>query len=146
MARPRSTMITPRARAELPFARWRARRCVSLGTVPNVLIGSHLVAAATRQRVLEVIDQIGFIRSSGREAASLRMLQEQRVQGIVITPSGCGLRKLEALQMRGTHVVLLAETTGSFHRREDIRFEPALIVGEPTAPRARLNRYRPGGG
>jgi LacI family transcriptional regulator len=132
---------------------------VSLGTVSNVLNRPQLVAAATRLRVLEVIDRIGFIRSSAahqlrggasrsfgavvldvadpfstetvrgledavheresvlmlcstdgspeREASYLRMLEEQRVQGIVITPAGRSLRQLEALQQRGTRVVLL---------------------------------------
>ena len=42
---------------------------VPLGTVSNVLNGPHLVAAETRQRVLEVIDQIGLIRSSAAKQA-----------------------------------------------------------------------------
>ncbi|HTW98302.1 MAG TPA: LacI family DNA-binding transcriptional regulator [Acidimicrobiales bacterium] len=132
---------------------------VSLGTVSNVLNRPELVAASTRRRVIEVIDRIGFIRSSAahqmrggasrsfgavvldvadpfsteilrgledvvhehgsvlmlcstdgspeREARYLRMLEEQRVQGFVITPAGRSVRQLEELQQRGMFVVLL---------------------------------------
>jgi LacI family transcriptional regulator len=132
---------------------------VSLGTVSNVLNRPELVAPATRSRVLDVIERIGFVRSSAahqlrggasrsfgavvvdladpfftetvrgledavheqgsvlmlcstdgspeRESSYLRMLEEQRVQGVVITPAGRSLRELEALRTRGTLVVLL---------------------------------------
>lgn len=132
---------------------------MSLGTVSNVLNRPELVAPATRARVLQAIEQTGFVRSSAahqlrggtsrsfgavvvdladpfftetvrgledavheqgsvlmlcstdgspeREASYLHMLEEQRVQGIVITPAGRSLRQLEALQRRGTLVVLL---------------------------------------
>jgi LacI family transcriptional regulator len=42
-----------------------------------------------------------------REARYLRLLEEQRVQGIVITPATRSIRHLEALRDRGTFVVLL---------------------------------------
>jgi LacI family transcriptional regulator len=45
--------------------------------------------------------------SPEREARYLRLLEEQRVQGIVITPATRGLRHLETLRDRGTRVVLL---------------------------------------
>ncbi len=141
---------------------------VALGTVSNVLNRPHLVAPATRARVLEVIERVGFVRSSAahqmrggashsfgavvldladpfftetvrgledavhergsvlmlcstdgspeREASYLRMLEEQRVQGVVITPADRSLRSVEALQARGILVVLLdrRDTKGRF--------------------------------
>ena len=45
--------------------------------------------------------------SPEREARYLRLLEEQRVQGIVITPATRSIRHLEALRDRGTLVVLL---------------------------------------
>jgi LacI family transcriptional regulator len=45
--------------------------------------------------------------SPEREARYLRLLEEQRVQGIVITPATRNLRHLETLRARGTLVVLL---------------------------------------
>lgn len=132
---------------------------VSLGTASNVLNHPDLVAPATQARVLEAIEQLGFVRSSAahqlrggssrcfglvvfdssnpfftevirgvedvvhdqgavvmlcstdgspeRESRYLGLLDEQRVQGIVITPSERNIRRLEALQARGTLVVLL---------------------------------------
>jgi LacI family transcriptional regulator len=45
-----------------------ARAGVSVGTVSNVLNRPELVAAATRLRVLQVIDELGFVRNeSGRQ-------------------------------------------------------------------------------
>jgi LacI family transcriptional regulator len=132
---------------------------VSLGTASNVLNRPEVVAPATLARVLEVIDRLGFVRSSAahqmrggasrcfgavvldasnpfstetirgledavnelgcavvvcssdgspeREARYLRLLEEQRVQGIVITPATRSVRHLETLRDRGTLVVLL---------------------------------------
>jgi LacI family transcriptional regulator len=132
---------------------------VSLGTASNVLNRPDRVAPATRERVLEVIDRLGFVRSSAahqmrggnsrcfgavvldaanpfatetvrgledvvhehggavyvcstdgspdREARYLRLLEEQRVQGILITPAVRSLRHLQTLRDRGTLVVLL---------------------------------------
>jgi LacI family transcriptional regulator len=45
--------------------------------------------------------------SPEREARYLRLLEEQRVQGIVITPATRSVRHLETLRDRGTLVVLL---------------------------------------
>jgi len=45
--------------------------------------------------------------SPEREARYLRLLEEQRVQGIVITPATRSMRHLETLRDRGTLVVLL---------------------------------------
>jgi LacI family transcriptional regulator len=132
---------------------------VSLGTASNVLNRPDRVAPATRDRVLEVIERLGFVRSSAahqmrsgtsqcfgavvldaanpfatetvrgledvvhehgcavyvcstdgspdREARYLRLLEEQRVQGILITPATRNIRHLQTLRDRGTLVVLL---------------------------------------
>lgn len=132
---------------------------VSVGTASNVLNRPDIVAPETRARVLEVIERLGFVRSSAahqmrggnsrcfgavvidasnpfstetirgledavheqgcavvvcstdgssdREARYLRLLEEQRVQGIVITPATRSIRHLETLRERGTLVVLL---------------------------------------
>ena len=133
---------------------------VSLGTASNVLNRPDRVAPETLARVLDAIDQLGFVRSSAahqmrgrsnsrcfgavvldasnpfstetvrgledavheqgsavvlcstdgspdREARYLRWLEEQRVQGIVITPATRSIRHLETLRDRGTLVVLL---------------------------------------
>ena len=132
---------------------------VSLGTASNVLNRPDRVAADTLARVIEVIDQLGFVRSSAahqmrggnsrcfgavvldassasstetirgledavheqgcavvvcstdgsqeREARYLRLLEEQRVQGIVITPATRNVTHLHTLRDRGIVVVLL---------------------------------------
>ena len=132
---------------------------MSLGTASNVLNRPDRVAPATRERVLEVIERLGFVRSSAahqmrsgnsrcfgavvldaanpfatetvrgledvvhehgcavyvcstdgspdREARYLRLLEEQRVQGILITPATRSIRHLQTLRDRGTLVVLL---------------------------------------
>jgi LacI family transcriptional regulator len=49
--------------------------------------------------------------SPEREARYLKLLEEQRVQGIVITPTTRSLRHLETLRDRGTLVVLLDRRT-----------------------------------
>jgi LacI family transcriptional regulator len=132
---------------------------VSLGTVSNVLNRPDRVAPETLERVREVIDRLGFVRSSAahqmgggnsrcfgavvldasspswtdmirgledgvheqgcvmvvcstdgsvdREARYLRLLEEQRVQGIVITPTTGNISHLQTLRDRGMVVVLL---------------------------------------
>jgi LacI family transcriptional regulator len=135
------------------------RAGVSLGTASNALNRPEVLAPKTLARVLEVIDTLGFVRSSAahqmrggqsrafgavildasnpfstetirgledvvneqgcavmvcssdgspeRESRYLRLLEEQRVQGLVITPTARSLRHLETLRDRGTLVVLL---------------------------------------
>jgi LacI family transcriptional regulator len=53
--------------------------------------------------------------SPEREERYLRLLEEQRVQGIVITPASRSIRYLEALQERGTMIVLLDRRSGDSH-------------------------------
>jgi LacI family transcriptional regulator len=50
--------------------------------------------------------------SPDREARYLQLLEEQRVQGIVITPATRGMRHLHTLRDRGTLVVLLDRKSG----------------------------------
>ena len=135
------------------------RAQVSLGTVSNVLNRPDLVAPATRQRVLDAIADLGFVRNesarqlrAGRsrtiglvvldvsnpfftdvahgaetcaaengsfvmlcnsgqnpeqESRYLDLLEEQRVQGVLITPVGTDNTRLDLLVSRGTPVVLV---------------------------------------
>jgi LacI family transcriptional regulator len=137
---------------------------VSLGTASNALNRPDKLAPETLARVHEVIDRLGFVRSSAahqmrggnsrcfgavvldasnpfstetvrgledavheqgcavvvcstdgspdREARYLRLLEEQRVQGIVITPATRSIRHLQTLRDRGTLVVLLDRKSG----------------------------------
>jgi LacI family transcriptional regulator len=132
---------------------------VSTGTVSNVLNRPDVVAAATRQRVLDAIDSTGFIRSElalqlrggrsrsvgvvvldvsnpfftemfrgaesvlqeegyvlmlcstddsvERERNYIRVLEEHRVEGVLITPAGPDLVELARLQSHGVHTILL---------------------------------------
>ena len=137
---------------------------VSLGTASNVLNRPDRVLPETRERVLAVIERLGFVRSSAarqmrggnsrcfgavvidaadpfstemvrgledavneqgcavmvcstdgspeREARYLHLLEEQRVQGIVITPATRSIHHLHTLRDRGTLVVLLDRKSG----------------------------------
>jgi LacI family transcriptional regulator len=132
---------------------------VSIGTVSNVLNNPALVAPATRRRVVEAIDALGFVRNgsarqlrAGRsnavgavvldignpffteaargiedrlgendhvlmlcsshedvhqEARYLRLLEEQRVGGILVTPADGDVSRYAGVRERGTPVVLL---------------------------------------
>ena len=62
-----------------------ARAEVSLGTVSNVLNHPHRVAPATRQRVLDVITQLGFSRNS---MASALARGDTRTLGLVVIDLG----------------------------------------------------------
>jgi LacI family transcriptional regulator len=141
-----------------------ARRArVSLGTVSNVLNQPDLVSPTTRQRVVDAIAELGFVRNesarqlrAGRsrtiglvvldvsnpfftdvahgaemcaaengsfimlcnsgqkvewEARYLDLLEEQRVQGVLITPVGTDNTRLDLLVERGTPVVLVDRGT-----------------------------------
>ncbi len=151
--------------ARRPTIRDVAERAgVSLGTVSNVLNRPDRVALATRKRVLDAIEETGFVRSTAayqlragksrsvgvvildvsnpfftemargiedvcrdsdlvvvlcstdelaeREARYLRLLVEQRVQGVLITPAGRKLDGVERLRRQGMPVVLLDSRTG----------------------------------
>lgn len=135
------------------------RADVSVGTVSNVLKNPVLVADASRQRVQDAINDLGFVRNGSarqlrastsravgavvldianpfftevargiedrladddfililcssdeqteKEQRYLRLLEEQGVQGVLITPSERDPTGLEGLRRRGTSVVLL---------------------------------------
>jgi LacI family transcriptional regulator len=142
---------------------------VSIGTVSNVLNRPDLVAPATRQRVLDAIGQLGYVRNDSarqlragrsrtvaivvldvanpffadvvhgaemeaeesgvvvvvcnsgedpvRERRHLEILEEQRVQGVLITPVHDGPdSRLELLISRGTPVVLVDRGSGHHNR------------------------------
>lgn len=144
-----------------------ARAGVSVGTVSNVLNRPHLVSDVTRERVLDTIRELGFVRNESarqlragrsrtvglvvldvanpfftdvaagaesvvseagsivvlcnsaqdeaRESRLLEQLEEQRVQGILITPVNADNPRLERLATRGVPVVLVDRTA----RRRD---------------------------
>ncbi|PRY41777.1 LacI family DNA-binding transcriptional regulator [Umezawaea tangerina] len=135
------------------------RAGVSVGTVSNVLNRPDKVSLATREAVLAVIAELGFVRNSqaaqlragasrslglivldlanpffhdiargiedvatelgyalvlcnsdeqaAREERYLRLLEEQRVRGMLITPVEVGSERLDALRRRGTPTVLV---------------------------------------
>jgi len=137
---------------------------VSVGTVSNVLNRPDVVAPATRRRVLDAIDALGFVRNesarqlragrsrtiglvvldvsnpfftdvshgaelfveesgsmlvlcnsgedSSRERRHLELLEEQRVQGVLITPVDRTNPALDNLVARGTPVVLVDRSGG----------------------------------
>ena len=142
------------------------RAGVSLGTVSNVLNRPDMVAPATRQKVLDAIAALGYVRNdsarqlragrsrtiavvvldvanpfftdvirgaeeaaeargamvmvcdSGSDAARerryLERLEEQRVQGVLITPIDEGpASRLDGLVARGTPVVLVDRVSGT---------------------------------
>lgn len=132
---------------------------VSVGTVSNALNRPEKVSPATRDRIREVIDRLGFVRNDAarqlragsnraiamivldvanpfftdvahsvedelasqqrplilansaqdatREASYLDLFEEQRVDGILITPAGDALPRLRQLRERGVAVVLV---------------------------------------
>jgi len=142
---------------------------VSVGTVSNVLNRPHLVAPATRNRVLQVIEELGFVRNesarhlrsgSGRtlglvvldlanpfmtdlargvedraneagysliicnsdedaakEDAYLTVLEERRVDGMLIVPVAPDkvLPRVERLRARGTAVVRITHRGAGEH-------------------------------
>lgn len=137
---------------------------VSVGTVSNVLNRPELVAPTTRQRVLDAIDALGFVRNESarqlragrsrtiglivldvanpfftdvargaemfaeqndavlmlcnsgedpdRERRHLDMLEEQRVQGVLISPVDTDNPRLDQLAQRGVPVVLVDREAG----------------------------------
>jgi LacI family transcriptional regulator len=138
---------------------------VSLGTVSNTLNNPDVVAPRTRARVLEAIEQTGFVRSTAahqlrvgksrtvgvvlldianpffgemvrgaervlrdkgyvlmvcssdesteRELRYLRVLEEHRVDGLLIAPVERDLKTVAALAGRGIPTVLLDRDAGS---------------------------------
>lgn len=139
---------------------------VSLGTVSNVLNNASVVAPTTRQRVLDVIEATGFVRSKAahqlrngssrtigvvvldianpfftemvrgmehalrdhgyvlilcssdesrrRETSYLRILEEHRVDGLLITPTARELDEVVKVASHGIPTVLL-DRDGSEH-------------------------------
>ncbi len=137
---------------------------VSVSTVANVLNNPGLVAEDTRQRVLEVMARVGFVRSgparqlrglpsrlvgvvtldqgnpfyaalnrgiedgladagcvtltcstdvrADKETSLLRILEEQAVRGILITPTSHNLTAILQVSGRGTPVVLVDGPNG----------------------------------
>lgn len=141
---------------------------VSVGTVSNVLNRPDVVAPATRQRVLDAIDRLGFVRNEAarqlrsghsktvglvvldvanpfftdvargaetaadahgstvilcnsaedpeREARHLAMLEELRVQGVLITPVDIANPHIDRLLSLDIPVVFVDRASGQRHR------------------------------
>ena len=53
----------PDSNAKVTVQHVAQRASVSVGTVSNVLNRPEIVAPATRERVLRVIDELGFVRN-----------------------------------------------------------------------------------
>ena len=137
---------------------------VSVGTVSNVLNHPSAVADSTRDRVLEVMRELGFVRNESarllragrsrmlghvvldvgnpfftdvargaeeeahlaglavilcntderpdKERRYLELLEEQRVQGVLITPTDEAFDQLRAMRSRGMPVVLVDRAAG----------------------------------
>ena len=140
---------------------------VSVGTVSNVLNRPGMVASATRQRVLDAIEELGFVRNEAarhlrsgrshtiglvvldvanpfftdvaagaesmademgstvilchsaedpaREARHLAMLEEQRVQGVLLTPVDDANPQIDQLTAHGIPVILVDRRAGRRH-------------------------------
>jgi LacI family transcriptional regulator len=133
---------------------------VSVGTVSNALNRPNLVAEETRERILEAVEELGFVRNAAarqlrgvrsaaiglvvldvgnpffaevargvedaatanghlvilcssagdrtREDRQLRLLEEQRVAGVLMTPATPSVSRLhQVVRKRGTPIVLL---------------------------------------
>lgn len=141
---------------------------VSVGTVSNVLNRPDAVAPATRQRVLDAIEHLGFVRNEAarqlrsghsttiglvvldvanpfftdvargaevmadaqgstvilcnsaedpaREARHLAMLEELRVQGVLITPVDIDTPHIDRLLAHGVPVVFVDRASAQRHR------------------------------
>ena len=150
-----------------------ARARVSVGTVSNVLNSPDKVAAATVERVLAAIDELGYVRNDAarqlraghsntlglivldvrnpfftdiargaedraaqagltvtlgnsdenveREARYLDLFEQQRVQGVLISPFGEVTARLRQMRERGIPVVLVDRTS------EDLTFSSASV-------------------
>ena len=156
-------MATADRRATVTVQQVARRANVSVGTVSNVLNRPEIVAPETRERVLRVIDELGFVRNESarhlrsgtgriiglvlldlsnpffadlargvedraseagysvivcnsdedpaKEDAYMRVLEEQRVQGMLIVPVSPVTAGVERLRARGTAVVRVTHRT-----------------------------------
>lgn len=97
----------------------RSGRSSSLGLV--VLDTSNPFFASVAHGAREACDEAGLsllIGDSGtnesRESKYLDLFAEQRVNGLLVTPSGSDLSKLESIASRGTPVMLVDREPGDF--------------------------------
>jgi len=109
---PQSARVTIRDVARLAH--------VSCGTVSNVLNRPSVVAPATRERVLEVIETTGFIRSAA--ARQLRSGQSRTV-GVVLLDIANPfftevVRGIEHVLTENSHVLMLCSSDESSEREE----------------------------
>jgi LacI family transcriptional regulator len=150
-------MTTADSRTRVTVQQVARHANVSVGTVSNVLNRPQIVAAETRERVLRVIDDLGFVRNesarhlrsgtgrtiglvlldlanpfmtdlaraveeraneagyslivcnsdedAAKEDAYLQVLEERRVEGVLVVPVATVTARIDGLRARGTPVV-----------------------------------------
>src|SRR5579885_2595105 len=113
------------------------RAGVSLGTVSNVLNRPEIVAEETRQRVLQVIEEIGFVRNGS--ARQLRAGRSQHIGLVVLDVANPFFtevaRGVEDLANQAGYVVILCNSDDSvakenhyLHVLEEQRTQGVLIT------------------
>jgi DNA-binding LacI/PurR family transcriptional regulator len=117
---------------------------VSKALVSLVLTGSPGPSAATKERVLAIVDRLGY-RSN--RTASLLARRRTRLLGVTLIPSSVYHGELveeiqAAAEASGYELVLssssgVRDEEGSIETLVDFRCEALLLLG-PTVPRARL--------
>jgi LacI family transcriptional regulator len=115
-----------------------AAAAVSVGTVSNVLNRPHLVSEQTRDRVNEVIEQLGFVRN---ESARQLRAGSSRAVGLVVIDAANPFfadvaRGVEDTVQEAGGVVLLGNSSGDFQRERRYveLFEEQRVRGLLIAP------------
>src|SRR5919107_1866979 len=115
-----------------------AAAAVSVGTVSNVLNRPHLVSEQTRDRVNEVIEQLGFVRN---ESARQLRTGSSRAVGLVVIDAANPFfadvaRGVEDTVQEAGGVVLLGNSAGDFQRERRYveLFEEQRVRGLLIAP------------
>lgn len=111
---------------------------VSVGTVSNVLNKPHLVSETTRTRVIQAINDLGFVRN---ESARQLRAGTSRAVGLVVMDAGNPFftdvaRGVEEAVEEAGGAVLLGNSAGSEHRQQrylDL-FEQLRVRGVLIAP------------
>ncbi len=127
------------------------RADVSLGTVSNVLNRPELVAEPTRQRVLDAIEQLGFVRNNA--ARQLRGINNAAIALVVLdfdNPFFTELaRGVEQAAAEANHLVILASSGTAADREdqalrllEEQRVAGILISPATSTPPRRLREIR----
>ncbi|HEY1369232.1 MAG TPA: LacI family DNA-binding transcriptional regulator [Gaiellaceae bacterium] len=123
-----------------------ARAGVSLGTVSNVLNRPDLVAPETRERVLEAIDAIGFVRNNA--ARQLRGIRSSAIALVVLDIDNPFFtevaRGVEDAANEHDHLVILCSSAGE-RTREDRQLralEEQRVAGVLISPAGKMPSQR----